>query len=205
MTLHPSRLFHLLAAAGLASLTGIANAQGSGVIRDGLGNPVRTSSGECITLPGEEVTDERCLPPEVVAQRRAAAEARNTAARAPEPPRLRTDTVKFVGSVPFKLNGAGLSPEARAELLQFLISLEQYYKVQKIEIVGHADSSGPARYNQWLSEKRAESVQILFRAGGVDPRSMTIRGAGENEPLPDVTSPAQHRRVEIQVEVVVKG
>jgi OOP family OmpA-OmpF porin len=54
---------------------------------------------------------------------------------------------------------------------------------QKIDIVGHADRIGRAKYNQQLSEKRARAVREYLAAHGVDGSKITVSGAGSSEPL----------------------
>jgi OOP family OmpA-OmpF porin len=54
---------------------------------------------------------------------------------------------------------------------------------QKIDIVGHADRIGRAKYNQQLSEKRGRAVRDYLAAHGVDGSKITVSGAGSSEPL----------------------
>ena len=54
----------------------------------------------------------------------------------------------------------------------------------KASIVGHTDSSGPAAYNQQLSEKRAKVVtDLVISEGGVEASRLTSVGKGEAEPM----------------------
>ncbi len=53
----------------------------------------------------------------------------------------------------------------------------------KIKIEGHTDSTGHEKYNQGLSEKRANTVKkYLMKEGGVDEGAITIIGYGELRP-----------------------
>jgi len=52
-----------------------------------------------------------------------------------------------------------------------------------VEIVGHADRSGPVAYNQTLSERRANRVIEELVSGGVDPVRISGRAVGETQPL----------------------
>ncbi len=188
-----------LLAAVLSSATALA-AEPATVIVDGQGNPIRGSSGNCITLPGDKITDLRCLPPEEVAEIKAREEQAAEAAK----PKPRAAYVTYVSHVPFERNSAGLSKAAQDELLGLLIALEQYFKVTKVVITGHTDITGQPPYNQWLSEKRAESVQTWFRSLGVDPRMMSIKGAGATELRSDLAPDADgQRRVEIYIEILM--
>jgi OOP family OmpA-OmpF porin len=48
------------------------------------------------------------------------------------------------------------------------------------ELIGYADELGDASYNQKLSEKRANKVQELLVAAGIDAARLTVRGGGED-------------------------
>jgi len=71
----------------------------------------------------------------------------------------------------------------------------------KIEVAGHTDNIGSAKYNLWLSKKRAEAVKnILVNVYKVNPNRIVAKGYGEKYPLvPNTTSTnrALNRRVEI--------
>ena len=52
----------------------------------------------------------------------------------------------------------------------------------KVRIDGHTDSSGSNRYNQSLSERRAESVRSYLEKGGVPSDRLSTKGFGEEKP-----------------------
>ena len=69
-------------------------------------------------------------------------------------------------------------------------------------IVGHTDSVGAARFNQRLSEDRAEAVRAYVAGKGVDTARLNAEGRGEAEPIADNATAegrAANRRVEILV------
>ncbi len=71
-----------------------------------------------------------------------------------------------------------------------------------IELVGHADRSGPRDYNMALSRRRAESVAEALIEGGVPADAITINARGEDDPLvptPDGVREPRNRRVEILI------
>lgn len=107
----------------------------------------------------------------------------------------------FVSRVPFPAGTALLTGDAKAELLRMLVELESFAVVSRIEIVGHADPSGPENFNVWLTGKRAGRIAWFFRQSGVDPRMISITGMGSAQPLPGAISPSEHRRTEIHVTV----
>ncbi len=71
-----------------------------------------------------------------------------------------------------------------------------------IEIVGHTDDVGDARYNQELSEQRAQAVGEHLLKAGVDPSKMVVMGAGKTMPVASNATDAgraENRRVEVLV------
>jgi len=68
-----------------------------------------------------------------------------------------------------------------------------------VTIVGHTDSKGSAKFNQTLSQKRAESVKADLIKGGVDAKRISAVGKGESEPIADnktAEGMAKNRRIE---------
>jgi outer membrane protein OmpA-like peptidoglycan-associated protein len=55
----------------------------------------------------------------------------------------------------------------------------------KIEIASHTDSRGPAVYNLWLSEKRAETAVAYIKSKIVNPDRIEAKGYGEEKLLND--------------------
>ena len=72
----------------------------------------------------------------------------------------------------------------------------------KVQIEGHADSTGPKEHNQTLSEQRAEAVLNYLRAHGIAADRLSYKGFGESEPTDTNTTAAgreNNRRVEFVV------
>jgi OmpA-OmpF porin, OOP family len=69
---------------------------------------------------------------------------------------------------------------------------------EKVEVIGHTDSTGPEAYNQQLSERRAQAVADYLASKGVS--NLSIKGMGESQPVADNATRegrAMNRRVEI--------
>ena len=84
------------------------------------------------------------------------------------------------------------------EVSQTLARYEQTY----VDVIGHTDSTGPADYNQSLSERRALSVADYISARGVIPPRINTGGYGETRPIADNSMAAgrhQNRRVELYI------
>lgn len=76
-------------------------------------------------------------------------------------------------------------------------------KTYKARIEGHTDTSGPAAYNQMLSQKRAQVVADLIASeGNVDASRLTAVGKGEASPIADNATAAgriANRRTEAHI------
>jgi outer membrane protein OmpA-like peptidoglycan-associated protein len=73
-------------------------------------------------------------------------------------------------------------------------------RLHGIDITGHADRSGSARYNDRLSRRRANAVKRGLISNGVPEKDIIIYAHGEREPLVptrDGVREPQNRRVEI--------
>lgn len=72
-----------------------------------------------------------------------------------------------------------LLPVARGMLEDFANTMEQG---RTYELGGHTDSVGDEKYNQWLSEQRANVVKRFLVNLGVDAAQLTVVGYGETQP-----------------------
>lgn len=70
--------------------------------------------------------------------------------------------------------------DASASLDDLLAFLNEYPEV-RINLVSHTDSRGTHKYNEWLSQKRAESAVNYLVERGIAKERITARGAGETE------------------------
>jgi OOP family OmpA-OmpF porin len=72
----------------------------------------------------------------------------------------------------------------------------------KVAITGHTDSTGPAAYNQALSEERAQEVAEYLANKGVVTDRMMVTGMGEAAPIASNKTKAgraENRRVEVEI------
>ena len=92
----------------------------------------------------------------------------------------------------------------------YAASLTRYIDVLKddrcanvqVRIVGHTDFRGRKRYNQYLSERRAEMVLRELSSAGVSRERLEALGRSEMNPIdPRRTAEARrkNRRVEISI------
>lgn len=100
----------------------------------------------------------------------------------------------------FDWDKADITPEA-ASILDNAIGAYGNCASVPIMLGGHADRSGPARYNLGLAQRRNGSVRDYLSAHGVPDADIAAEAFGENQPLvptADEVREPQNRRVEIE-------
>lgn len=98
--------------------------------------------------------------------------------------------------IEFDLDSARIRPEFEEHIANFAAAMHAE-RTLNILVVGHADATGPADYNQDLSERRAASVRAaLHRRHGVAFDRIRFEGRGESDPLHADGYDPRNRRVE---------
>ncbi len=64
-----------------------------------------------------------------------------------------------------------------------VVELMKKYPGMVIEIGSHTDSRGNAKYNENLSQKRADSTRDFIIQSGIDAKRVTAKGYGESVPI----------------------
>jgi outer membrane protein OmpA-like peptidoglycan-associated protein len=108
-----------------------------------------------------------------------------------------------LSDVLFDVDKATLKPGAREKLARIAGILASHPDL-KIEIEGHADSTGSTEYNQGLSERRAQSVRSYFNQQGVTSPIVAAVGFGETRPVA-TNGTAAGRQQNRRVEIIVSG
>lgn len=104
-------------------------------------------------------------------------------------------------SVLFETNKATLLPEGQRKVEEFAGIIQQYGS-RPIIIEGHTDNRGDKKYNQRLSERRAQTVREVLIAKGISSDKLIAKGFGESNPVATNATKAgrqQNRRVEIVI------
>ena len=100
-----------------------------------------------------------------------------------------------------------IKPKYHDELAKLAKFLNDYPGLTGV-IEGHTDNVGGTKYNQKLSEKRAQSVRdYLVKNLGIDGSRLTSKGFGESKPVADNSTAAgrqENRRVVANFECVEK-
>lgn len=112
----------------------------------------------------------------------------------------------------FAFDSYELSSTAKSRLDKVAEMMKSYEEI-KIELQGHTDAMGPEVYNQYLSEKRAESARDYLVSKGISENRLTTKGFSELEPVAINTNPdgsdsfrgrKLNRRVEYEIDPGIK-
>ena len=121
------------------------------------------------------------------------------AAPPPAPPAPPPPPTHQVYLVFFDWDKYNITPEG----MQILEAAAAHWKAGgavQIQVTGYTDLSGPAGYNQRLSERRASAVATVLERLGIPRNDMVVAGRGMNDPrvpTPLGVREPQNRRVEI--------
>ena len=109
----------------------------------------------------------------------------------------------FDANVLFDFDKSNLKPGGKEALKAYLKEARaQLSRASKVKISGHTDNVGGQKYNQKLSQRRAEAVRNYLVSLGADSKKMTVFGKGETKPVASNKTKegrAKNRRVEIEV------
>lgn len=116
-------------------------------------------------------------------------------------PTSASDAPLALPAVTFPLDSAQLTRNARATLDEVAAVLQAHPDLV-VDVVGHADDTGPSDYNYTLSIKRAEAVKQYLSDAGVSSSQLSERGIGEGRPVASNATDdgrQRNRRVEFHV------
>jgi len=96
--------------------------------------------------------------------------------------KLPDHTLRETATIRFEFDRAAIDAQEMAKL-DSLISRIEKAGLLHIEVEGHTDSNGAARYNKILSLARAESVKDYLIRHGISQTKVSIMGYGEDRPI----------------------
>ncbi len=99
----------------------------------------------------------------------------------------------------FDWNKANIRPDAQ-QVLDAAVAYAKRRGFTRVDLAGHADRSGDARYNMALSRRRAEAVKAALVKLGLSAGNISLVARGESAPLvatADGVREPRNRRVEI--------
>ncbi|MGV3539069.1 MAG: OmpA family protein [Rufibacter sp.] len=99
-----------------------------------------------------------------------------------------------VENIFYDYDKANIRPDAAIELDKLVQTLIDNPGIT-IELSSHTDSRGNDKYNQDLSQRRAQSAVDYIISKGIDPKRITARGYGESQPVVrNAKTEADHQR-----------
>ncbi|MEO1053211.1 MAG: OmpA family protein [Bacteroidota bacterium] len=108
----------------------------------------------------------------------------------------------------FDFDSSVIREDAADELDRLVTLLKDNPQIAQIEMSSHTDSVGNDRYNELLSQRRADATVKYLIEQGIDKKRLTAKGYGENRPIARNTNPdgtdnpegrQKNRRTEFQV------
>lgn len=110
---------------------------------------------------------------------------------------------KLKSDILFDTGKADLKDQAKTNLAEMATIMKKYPE-NVLTIKGYTDSTGSAKTNESLSQKRAEAVKTQLVANGIPATVVATSGMGPANPVADNKTEdgrKQNRRVEIEVTV----
>lgn len=157
----------------------------SGYLTDSAGNVVRNSYGDCwrtgYWTPAMAISE---CDPDWIKKEVAIVPQQKEIPVIPEkivPPAI----VRLNAGTLFDFDRAEVKPEGKTVLDEKIVTgMKLHTDTGPLLITGHADRIGSERYNQRLSERRANAVRDYLVEQGVGAQRLSVQGKGESEPDP---------------------
>lgn len=111
------------------------------------------------------------------------------------------EKVTYAADAFFDFDKAIVKPEGKAKLDELVNALTGM-DTEVIVAVGHTDWIGTDKYNQKLSERRANAVKAYLVSKGVPAEKIFTEGKGKKQPIASNKTKAgraKNRRVEVEV------
>lgn len=93
--------------------------------------------------------------------------------------------ITILETIRFEPNSAVIDPDSYSIMDQIALTFRKHAEIERIEIGGHTDSTGPRGLNMRLSRERARSVRQYLLKRGIPPGRLSARGYGPDAPVAD--------------------
>ena len=116
---------------------------------------------------------------------------------------VKDDRIVLDEQVLFDLNRARIKHSGHEVIAAIAKAWREHPDWTSMSVEGHCDIRGPATFNQWLSEQRADRVRAALVRDGVPEERVTAVGYGATRPRDPGTTEDAHRhnrRVEFVIE-----
>lgn len=120
--------------------------------------------------------------------------------------KLEKGAVVRLENIYYDYNSSYIRDDAAVELDKVVVLMKRNPTL-KIELSSHTDSRGSAKYNRWLSDRRAKNARDYIVSKGISGGRITNKGYGEDKPLNECVDGVecseeayqQNRRTEFKV------
>lgn len=200
----------------MALATGTAFANVTPNLQDGQGRAVRDGSGACVVTSGQVLPEcagvkpapapaAPAKPAEPAKPAAPAAPAKPTPPAQPAKPAPQSvrQAVVIQADALFDFDKSVLRPDGRKSIDDALAKLRGV-DLEMVIATGHTDSIGSDRYNQRLSERRANAVKEYLVSKGIPAAKITTIGKGESQPVA-TNKTAEGRQKNRRVDIEFKG
>ena len=103
-----------------------------------------------------------------------------------EPPErvvVTAKAIKITEKIQFAVDSAKIEAASFDLLNEIAKVMSENKHITKVQVEGHTDSDGGAKYNRKLSDKRSKSVVAYLVKAGVDEGRMVAKGFGLEKPI----------------------
>ena len=110
--------------------------------------------------------------------------------------------IEILDKVYFDFNKATIKPQSFELLNQVAFVIKSAANIKKLQVQGHTDNKGNAKYNLKLSQQRADSVMKYLVGQGVDVTRLEAMGFGDTQPIEENRTQSgrdANRRVEFVI------
>ncbi len=121
----------------------------------------------------------------------------------PKKAKLVGKKIVITEKVMFDYDKATIKAESNELLSDVGEIIKKFPTIKKVSIEGHTDTTGKAKYNKKLSQKRANAVKEFLVKLGIDGKRLEAIGHGEENPIdPSKGEEAneKNRRVEFNIQ-----
>jgi outer membrane protein OmpA-like peptidoglycan-associated protein len=120
----------------------------------------------------------------------------------PKAVRVTESAILILQQVQFDTNKATIKKVSDVLLDEVAGVLKEHPEILKLEVQGHTDNRGAPKYNESLSQQRADAVKRALVSRGLDQSRLTSTGFGQSQPIDDNSTEAgrqSNRRVAFKI------
>jgi len=169
-----------------------------GCAKDSDGDGVSDTADKCPATPAGAPVDAEGCPKDSDGD--GVADYLDACANTPKAAKVDNRGCWVLRGVQFDSGKATLREDSHAALDEVATVLKNNPTI-RVEVEGFTDSTGSARLNQSLSEKRAQAVMAYFITNGIPAERLAAKGFGSAQPAASNDTPegrAKNRRVELK-------